>query len=72
MGSQGKAHPELPVKLLVHLKLREVLKPPGLPQIDDRRRVLSHPERIGCGVENVGVDAANWIGQAAENPYEHK
>jgi hypothetical protein len=43
MGSQGKAHPELPVKLLVHLKLREVLKPPGLPQIDDRRRVLSHP-----------------------------
>jgi hypothetical protein len=25
MGSQGKAHPELPVKLLVHLKLREVL-----------------------------------------------
>ena len=34
--------------------------------------VVDDVERIGCGVENVGVDAANWIGQAAENPYEHK
>ena len=28
--------------------------------------VVDDVERIGCGVENVGVDAANWIGQAAE------
>ena len=34
--------------------------------------VVDDVERMGCGVENIGVDAANWIGQAAENPYEHK
>jgi hypothetical protein len=26
--------------------------------------VVDDVERIGCGVEKVGVDAANWIGQA--------